>query len=272
MADPAPPQPSHVFPQGAIDRIVAESFVKQVEYHAELDSTNSRALQMAREEASHGGVTLVLAERQTAGRGRGEKRWWSGPGALTFSLLLPGEYLSLSTGEWPKTSLVAGLAVGEAIEQFASGVTAMLKWPNDVYLRGRKVCGILVEATGGDRGMLAIGIGANVNNSLAEAPDDLASSAIAVCDVAPGEVSQVELLIAILHRLESHLRDFSSGDSQWQERWRRRCLLTGRTVQLDVHGGRLGGICRGIDEDGALVLETDAGLKRCLSGVVASFE
>jgi len=272
MANPPSHQPLQGLSPREVDRIVAESFVEQVEYHAELDSTNSRALQIAHEETSCGGVTLVFAESQTAGRGRGENRWWSGPGALTFSLLLPGEHLSLSTGEWPTTSLIAGLAVGEAIGQFVSGETAMVKWPNDVYLRGRKVCGILVEATSGARGMLAIGIGVNVNNSLAEAPDELASSAIAVCDVARCEVSRVDLLIAILQRLEKYLRELGSGDIRWQEHWRKRCLLTGRAVQLDAHGGRLVGICRGIDGDGALVLETEAGLTRCLSGVIAHFE
>lgn len=267
-----PHQPLQAFARSDLDRVVVDSFVQCVEYHAELDSTNSRALQIAREEASHGGVTLVLAERQTAGRGRGDNRWWSGPGALTFSLLLPGEYLSLSSGDWPKTSLVAGLSVGQAIEEFVASETAMLKWPNDVYLHARKVSGILVEATSGDRGMLAIGIGVNVNNSLTEPPDDLVSTAIALCDLTRCELSRVELLIGILQRLESHLRDLGSGDIQWQELWRKRCLLTDRTVQLDTHGGRLVGVCRGIGEDGALLLETDAGLRRCFSGVVARFD
>jgi BirA family transcriptional regulator, biotin operon repressor / biotin---[acetyl-CoA-carboxylase] ligase len=272
MADPTYPQPRNEFTQCVMDHIVAESFVERVEYHEELDSTNSRALQMARDEASLPGVTLILTKHQTAGRGRGENRWWSGPGALTFSLLLSGEHLPLSSGDWPKTSLVAGLAIGEAIEEFVPGERARLKWPNDVYLCGRKVCGILVEATSGDHGMVAIGIGVNVNNSFDKAPDRLDQKAIALRDVAQHEVARVELLVAILWRFESRLRDLGSGDDQWQQHWRQRCLLTGRTVELDAQGGRLVGTCHGIDEGGALVIETNSGLERCLSGVVVRFD
>jgi BirA family biotin operon repressor/biotin-[acetyl-CoA-carboxylase] ligase len=72
--------------------------------------------------------------------------------------------------------------------------------------------------------------------------------------------------------LESRLSQLAAGDSRWQEDWRRRCLLTGHTVQLEVRDRSLAGVCRGIDGDGALLLETDAGSRRCLSGIVTRID
>ncbi len=256
------------FSPNDLDRIVAETFVEHTDYHPKLESTNDRALKIARESADFHAATLVLADRQTAGRGREENRWWSDAGALTFSLLLPNESLSLPPADKPKTSLVAGMAVGSAIEQLVRGETAQLKWPNDVYLRGRKVCGILVEAIDGSGGVLVIGIGVNVNNSLSNAPDDLRSTATALCDVTGCAVARTDLLVVILQHLELQLKKLRSGDSQLQRRWQERCLLTGQTIHVDTPSRQLVGVCRGIDEHGALLLEIGTSVERCLTGVV----
>ncbi len=256
------------FSRSDLDRIVAETLVEHTDYHPKLESTNDRALEIAREGAELHAATLVLADRQTAGRGRGENRWWSDAGALTFSLLLPNESLSLPPADKPKTSLVAGLAVGDAIEQLVRGEKAQLKWPNDVYLRGRKVCGILVEAIDGSGGALVIGIGVNVNNSLSNAPDDLRSTATALCDVTGRAVARTDLLVVILQHLELQLRKLRSGNSQLQRRWQERCLLTGQTIHVDTPSRQLVGVCRGIDDHGALLLEIGTSVERCLAGVV----
>ncbi|MCH7751956.1 MAG: biotin--[acetyl-CoA-carboxylase] ligase [Planctomycetes bacterium] len=256
------------FSRSDLDRIVAETFVHHTDYHPKLESTNDRALEIAREGADFHAATLVLADRQTAGRGRGENRWWSDAGALTFSLLLPNESLSLPPADKPKTSLVAGLAVGDAIEQLVRGEKAQLKWPNDVYLRGRKVCGILVETIDGSGSVLVIGIGVNVNNSLSNAPDDLRSTATALCDVTGRAVARTDLLVVILQHLELQLRKLRSGNSQLQRRWQERCLLTGQTIHVDTPSRQLVGVCRGIDDHGALLLEIGTSVERCLAGVV----
>jgi BirA family biotin operon repressor/biotin-[acetyl-CoA-carboxylase] ligase len=260
------------FSRSDIDRIVTETFVDQVEYHVELTSTNCRALQLANERPNHHTCTLVLAGQQTAGRGRGANRWWSGPGALTFSLLGKSEAIQLPASRWPQVSLTAGLAVGDAIEGLLDNVAVGLKWPNDVYLRGRKVCGILVEAVDGRHGSLVLGIGVNVNNSVDNAPEELRDKAISLSDVTQREVSRIDLLLGILQHLASRIRRLASGDDKLRDEWRSRCVLTGRTVHIDLGTRRLVGVCRGIDDDGALVLETDNGYERCISGVVMRFD
>jgi BirA family biotin operon repressor/biotin-[acetyl-CoA-carboxylase] ligase len=164
------------------------------------------------------------------------------------------------------------VAVCEAIESLLNDVTLAIKWPNDVYLGGRKVGGILVEAADGPRGSLVLGIGVNVHNSPANAPHDLREKVIALSDVAAGAIRRIEVLLAILQHLATRLNWLGAGEEGLREAWRQRCLLTGRAVEIELPSRRLTGLCRGIDHDGALLLETDAGTERCLSGVVVRFD
>src|SRR5690606_15388684 len=124
-------------------RIRSETFVRHVEQHVEIGSTNDRALELAADPELPT-PAIVLTERQTAGRGRGANVWQSRPGALTFSLLIDPP-AGLAPERVPLVSLAAGLAAREAIASAAPGHIAKVKWPNDVYLDGRKVCGILTE-------------------------------------------------------------------------------------------------------------------------------
>lgn len=260
-----------VFTPDDLARLATETFVEQVDYHRELDSTNSRTLELARELCEIPVATLVLTERQSAGRGRGNNRWWSGEGGLAFSLLVNCDALALPARHWPAISLTTGLAVCEAIEQEIGDVNAKLKWPNDVYLRGCKACGILVEAPDSRLARVVIGIGINVNNTAAFAPLELRGHAISLCDIAQRTVSPTELLIGILQKLEERLASLATGDQDLRSEWQKKCLLTGQTVLIEQDERELSGICHGIDDDGALVLETDLGMERCLSGTVTHF-
>jgi BirA family biotin operon repressor/biotin-[acetyl-CoA-carboxylase] ligase len=253
-------------------RIVADTFIDRIEYHAEIESTNSRATQLAAEAPDDRSCTLVLTNHQTAGRGRGANNWWSTSGALTFSVLLRPDAQQIPTNRWPLLSLTAGLAVCRAIESLDKTLTARIKWPNDVYVSGRKICGILVEAATGEHGNIILGIGLNVNNSASHAPDELRKKIVALCDVATNGIRRVDLLVAILQVLAADFDQLSTGVDRLREEWRKRCLLTGQTVDIELPTRRLTGLCRGIDHDGALILETQNGLEHCLSGVVVRFD
>lgn len=252
------------------DRVLRSTFVRQVEFHREIRSTNDRALELARQ-AGRQYPLLVLAEEQIAGRGRGANRWWAGRGALTFSLLLETQALDLPPRRWPQASLTAGLAVSEAIETMLADRCVQLKWPNDVYVRGRKACGILVEVPPRGDGRVVVGIGINVNNSLREAPPELQATATALCDAAQREFAVIEVLEQVLVRLAERLQGIGRQDEELRNRWRERCLLTGRDVQVKLGGRTVEGTCRGIDEEGALVVDTAHGVERCLAGVVTRF-
>ncbi|MCA9419132.1 MAG: biotin--[acetyl-CoA-carboxylase] ligase, partial [Candidatus Omnitrophica bacterium] len=135
---------TNAFSASDIESIKSESFVRTVESYRELASTNDLALQRATIEALDTPL-LVIAERQTAGRGRGGNQWWSAPGALTFSLLIDRETLDLREASDPRLSLTTGLAVSDALVDILPIGDFQLKWPNDIYLESRKVAGILLE-------------------------------------------------------------------------------------------------------------------------------
>jgi len=273
-------------------RIVSDSFVQQIDFHRELTSTNDRAMELATP-MDTACPLLVLAESQTAGRGRGTNRWWSGSGALTFSVLLATDAAGLPAERWPQVSLLVGLAVCEAIEELlARGVPlaerdslppVQLKWPNDVYIEGRKICGILVEVPRHAPQRLLIGIGINVNNSLREAPPELQQIGTSLVDLTGRQHALAEVLILVLQRLAVRLPSEALWDEDVRAGWRGRCYLTGKKIQIDVGPRQVVGICLGIDDEGALLLDVsgnevsgsevsgkgDAGnVQRHLAGVV----
>ncbi len=260
-----------------LQRLVTETFVAHVDYHQEIGSTNDRALELAREAASLFPL-LVLAESQTAGRGRGSNQWWSKKGALTFSVMLATDIAGLPTERWPQVSLTVGLAVCEALEEMLSrGVpttslatlpAVQLKWPNDVYIEGRKICGILVETSREQRDRLLLGIGINVNNSVADAPEELQSVATSLHDLTGRSFSLVEVLTLVLARLAERLQPEELWNAEVREGWRQRCYLSSQRIQIDLGVRQVEGVCRGIDNDGALLLDVKGEVERHFAGVV----
>jgi BirA family biotin operon repressor/biotin-[acetyl-CoA-carboxylase] ligase len=250
-------------------RIRRETFVAEVEIHDELDSTNDLALQKARNQTAASPL-LIVAKRQTAGRGRGANRWWSSDGALTFSLLLDHPP-QLPIGCWPQISLTVGLAVCEALLQLRPGLPIGLKWPNDVHVDGRKIGGSLIEVPP-QAGRLVIGVGVNVNNSLIAAPTELRQIAISLRDVAQHRFDINQVLIFVLRQMAEHLKLLAAGQIELQRRWQQLCVLAGRRVQVALGTRQVSGWCEGIDHDGALIIQTPAGPQRCIAGVVQRIE
>jgi BirA family biotin operon repressor/biotin-[acetyl-CoA-carboxylase] ligase len=252
-------------------RVTQDTWIERVHFYNETDSTNTRALEHAAN-ATEGLTELFVAERQTAGRGRGNNRWWSDQGSLTWSVLTRA--ISAPPAHLPQVSLTIGLAICEAVEQFARGDVA-LKWPNDVYLDGKKLAGILIELAGSDRRRLVIGVGLNVNNSVHNAPLEVRDRATSLIDnqPAPGTmIDRTAVLIACLSEIERHLSRFENEDAQLRDDWRSRSLLTGRAVTLATPKQEIRGVCEGLADDGALLLRTAAGLEACYGGVVVEFE
>lgn len=234
---------------------------------SECDSTSSRLLERAARGAPAGSV--LVADRQTAGRGRRGRDWHSSPeSSLTFSLLwrFAGGVERLSG-----LSLAAGVAVARALETCgATGVA--LKWPNDILHRTGerqgKLGGILVELQSERRGMLAvIGIGLNLQLP-ADAPGGLAYPAAALAQAMPAIPERHELLACLLIELAAALDRFTDGGfAALRADWQARNAWQDMPVRL-LHDGVVekAGVCRGADTDGALLVETAAGVERCLSG------
>jgi BirA family biotin operon repressor/biotin-[acetyl-CoA-carboxylase] ligase len=219
----------------------------------ETDSTNDEARRFAAEGAAHG--LVVMARKQTKGRGRRGATWFSDPDAsLTFSVLLrPTQPKAL----WPRFALAAGVAVAEATEAF--GARPSVKWPNDVWIHGRKLAGILVEA-GQDH--VVTGIGINVRD--AAMPPDLARTTTSLASSCGRDADPQEVLDEVIRRLATRLAMIEDAFSSVVRAANERCALTGHRVRLDCHRGSLEGTVRGIAPGGELLLETETGMETLL--------
>lgn len=249
-----------------LGRIESEAFVECVEYIHEAESTNDLALELIQDSRCRLPL-LVLAARQTRGRGRGANAWWSAAGALTFSVVIDTAGMASLRGGLAPVSLVAALAVCQAIRLLSTDINARLKWPNDVLLGRRKVCGILTEVPARPRERMVIGVGINVNNSLADAPPDVQHRAISLADAAGRQFDLSEVLIGFLRQFSSLLADYRRGDLRLSQACAPWCALTGCHVSLMLGSRRVAGVCRGIDDVGALIISGDEE-QRCLSGVI----
>jgi BirA family biotin operon repressor/biotin-[acetyl-CoA-carboxylase] ligase len=256
-----------------LDRLRRESFVSGVEWHATTPSTNDLALSRAAD-AELDTPHLILAEEQTAGRGRGKNRWWSGTGALMFSLVIDparAGVVALRSEHWPRVALTAGVSLCEALAALAAHLDYRLKWPNDVLLYGKKLAGILVEvppAAAPTHRRLVLGMGINLNNSLADAPAEIRSAAASLRDATGMEFDSTRVLLTWLTRFRENLHSLAAGDPDLPRRWQERCLLSGQSVELQSGNRTVRGLCRGIDSEGALLVETSAGRERLFAGTL----
>ena len=254
-----------------VDRLLRETFVAQVEHHRELGSTNDRAKQCASQ--GNGPLPiLVVADRQTAGRGRGSNRWWTGEGSLACSLLVDLAAAGVDRSRAPVLALAAGLAVVEAVEAVEAvapllpGHTLGIHWPNDVFAAGKKLAGVLVE--GLPAGLYVVGIGVNTDNTIAEAPAELCTTATTLRDLTGTRHDRTRFLVELLGHLEAMLRRLGSAPDEIGRLADARCLQRGRELEIESGSRTVAGTCAGIAPDGALLLDTPAGRMRLLSGTV----
>jgi BirA family biotin operon repressor/biotin-[acetyl-CoA-carboxylase] ligase len=219
-----------------------------IEHALVVDSTNERLKEQARNGAPE--WSAILAERQTAGRGRHGHAWISPAGNLHLSVLLRP---ALPAHSWGVLPLAAGLAVCEAVSEL--GVAAHLKWPNDVLVRGRKLAGILVEAVSGGRGLECAVVGVGVNVAAAPSED---ATALAVEGVS---ADLPEVAAAVLARLRVCYDALArEGAEAVVLRWRQRAVeWWGTVIELHSAGQVRRGVARGVDERGALLFEDASG-------------
>lgn len=246
----------------AITRDLETRFIGQnVVYYPSLTSTNEVAAREAQQGAAEG--TIVVADEQTAGRGRLERVWLSPKGSLAMSVILyPG--LSLL----PSLIMLASLSVVHGIES-ATGLRAEIKWPNDVLINGKKVCGILIESDvqGNRVNHSVIGIGINVNLKLAGFPE-ISSIATSLSDELGRDVSRLVVLRCLLVEFEKLYRTLSSSGSIYKD-WRDRLVTLGKQVRATTGNTVYEGVAESVTPDGSLMLRSpDGNLTRIVAGDV----
>lgn len=247
--------PAHLTPADIQSRLEHGGIAWHIRCHSSLRSTNDETLRLG--EAQAPAFTAVFAEHQTQGRGRLRREWHSGEGlGLWFSILLRPEF---PVANWPRLTLWAAAAAARAIES-CTGLQAGIKWPNDIQIRGKKVCGILLESRiSGNTGFVAAGIGLNVSHAREDFPDDLRESATSIAIETGRAPERAELAAALLGQL-AYLYPAVTGDfGSILEAWRSRSTLTGERVTVESHGSRTAGFVQDIGPEGELLLRTDDG-------------
>ena len=249
-----------------------ETIGRTVRYEDEIDSTNRFAKQLAEENAPHG--TLVLCDRQLAGRGRLGRSWFSPERTgLCFSLILRPPVSA--TNSLPMTMLAA-LAVRNAISR-STGMEAMIKWPNDLQVNGKKVCGILTEMSvtpEADVKWIVLGIGINVNTKEEEFPEEVRRIATSLYLERGVECSRLDLVREICLQFETLYDSFveTDGDTQvFLPQYKVYSSTLLRRVKLFLGGEEISGIAEDFDKTGALLVREDNGtLRRIFTGEISS--
>ncbi|WP_150914304.1 biotin--[acetyl-CoA-carboxylase] ligase [Marinobacter halotolerans] len=236
-----------------------------LQVHEELDSTNAEVIRQ-RARQSSGRTMVCLAECQTAGRGRRGRQWQSPRGEnlyLSLGLTFRGGFAMLDG-----LSLVLGLAVAEALE--AQGVRDVgLKWPNDIYVGGSKLAGILVELQGElEEGVVQVvaGIGINVHMSAAEGVDQAWTS---LARAMPAQQWHRNLIAAgvIASLLDAATEFAKTGFTSFRAPWEARDIFTGRPLTSD--SGKLSGTGRGVDEHGNYLMDVNGKLEKVRAGEIS---
>ena len=240
----------------------------EVQVHEEVVSTNDTVRALGLGGFPHG--LVVLAETQTGGRGRRGSRWESPARKnLLFSLLLRP-----STGreDWGKITPLAAMAICRAIATI-TGAEAEIKWPNDVFVGGKKIAGILAETVSkGDQSdsFIALGMGINVNSDEEDFSPELRNEATSMVLETPGadentRIDRNELAIALLRHLNTLLPLAGAGFASVFEEMRSRSMLLGKTVKLEIDGEEIRGIAEDFTELGHLSLRMPDGSVRVCS-------
>jgi BirA family biotin operon repressor/biotin-[acetyl-CoA-carboxylase] ligase len=238
-------------------------FTQQVLWYPDVGSTNDVAATFADRGEPEG--TVVIADGQTAGRGRHGRAWASPSGAgLYMSLVLRPEAHAVSL-----LTLAAGVALAEGIYA-ATGLQPQLKWPNDVYVSGRKLAGILAEAGTSNAGVHHVVLGCGINLMPAAYPPDVAARATSIESELGRPIDRGLLLVECLAALHLRYGELQSrASAAIIGRWRDRAASTlGRRVEWDVAGVTRHGIAEDIDDTGALLVRDGAARARVISGEV----
>ncbi|HEY2759501.1 MAG TPA: biotin--[acetyl-CoA-carboxylase] ligase [Pirellulales bacterium] len=251
-----------------LDTLLENPWIAHAEHHHVLESTQIRSRELANQIDGQRIKlpTLIVADRQTAGRGRGANQWWTGDGSLALSLLIDPQQFGFPCRAVPRLSLAVGVALVDALAPQLVEHQLGLHWPNDLYVGPRKLAGILVEVL--PNGLHIIGIGLNSNNSAANAPPELRHSVATLLDLTGKSHDHTDLLLAILENIEAALHQLQEPVETLGGRFDLLCRQHGQTLTVYQGDRATTGRCGGIASDGALILDTPAGRQSFYSGTL----
>ena len=253
------------------DGLATRRLGKSLHYFSEIDSTNAYARRFAERGASEGAV--IIAEAQTRGRGRSNRSWVSPPFVnLYFSVILRPQ---LPPVHAPQLTLMAAVALSDTIADFIPA-PPIIKWPNDILVGGKKLAGVLTESSCDSERIefVILGIGVNLNYPVTSMPEVIRERATSIVGLTEKNVSReafMRRLIQDLDRCYGELEEV--GFDSLAARWEALFGLRGKRVRVEMGDQIIIGTARGIDRDGALILEDERGERqRIVAGDVVPVE
>jgi biotin-[acetyl-CoA-carboxylase] ligase BirA-like protein len=253
-------------PRKIKEGLKTEFIGQEIHHFAEVTSTNDVAKEMARKGAEEG--TVVISEKQTLGRGRLGRVWASPQGGIWFSIVLRPR---VTPKEASKLTFVAAVAVARAIREMFE-LDVEIKWPNDVLIGGKKVCGILTETstTGEVVDFVVVGIGINANVSLDSFPEGFRNSVTSLMKERMQEIKREEFLRALLEEMERYYMILLRKDFDLiLEEWRKLASFLGQHVEVTSFDQKIRGRAVDVDSDGSLIVKlTDGRVKKVMTGDV----
>lgn len=242
----------------AVTDLVHRGVIRSAWYADQTTSTNTTTLDHLRGRERIAGDTprLVLADRQTAGRGRMGRTWISDESSLTFSLAIEFQIRDDNRSRW--LSLAVGLAIAKTLERLFPDHPASLKWPNDVYLGGGKVAGVLLE-TIASVDVVVVGVGINVA-SQPILSDAGATPPRCIANVVGQSIGRYEMLGPLVESITATIDELRDDVASLVHQYRKRCWLSGHSVSFqDLKNLPCQGICIGVQACGTLGVQTDSG-------------
>jgi BirA family biotin operon repressor/biotin-[acetyl-CoA-carboxylase] ligase len=236
--------------------------VVNIKHFVVVDSTNDLAKRLASEGAPE--WTVIRSDMQKKGRGRMGRRWISPRGGLWFSVILRPK---IRASELPKLAIISGVSVAKILEKH--GLSPRIKWPNDILINGKKVCGILVESEAEDSRIkyVVVGIGINVNVDLHSLPEEIRQNATTLKLELGRKVELSGLLMEVLEQLKMDYSTFEKkGFARARREWKRRSDTLGRRVKIIMPTESFEGYALDIDGEGALLVKVGENTQRVITG------
>ncbi|MGB9735482.1 MAG: biotin--[acetyl-CoA-carboxylase] ligase [bacterium] len=239
-------------------RLGSLNFLKEIIYFSSIESTNTKASELALK--GYDEWTVIVADTQSKGKGRQNRNWYSPPGVNIYTSLIVKPNISYK--HIPSLSLLAGLIVAFTIEHF-TGMQPTLKWPNDVLVNKKKISGILLELFNNlyEKHGVVVGIGINVNSDVKDYPDQLSQLATSMMTLTNKPYDRVEILVYLYSTFYKWYNVYCANDgfNSIKEQYMQRFEMLNRYVKIINRDETITGTVRDIDEYGRLVLEKDDG-------------
>jgi BirA family biotin operon repressor/biotin-[acetyl-CoA-carboxylase] ligase len=227
---------------------------REVLCYAETTSTNDIAIELAGKDAKEG--TLVIADSQTKGRGRLDRKWVASAGTSILASLILRPAIELS--QVNRIVLITTISIIHAIRNVAN-LHALIKWPNDIVINDKKAAGILAESKTEKNSLsfVVVGFGINVNIQKGSFPEEIADIATSLSIETGREVSRIYLLQEVLKQIES--RYLRLNDNGFLDEWKSLSATIGNQIQIEYPDSTRTGLATDIDENGALIVQLDTG-------------